>query len=102
MHRSAERLDPHGGSDCPGSRTNQRASCDVDVSIAFRRGIGGGVTDMLIAFRRGIGRDVDVSVAFRRGIGGGVTDMPITFRRSVGRDVDVAVSDLSGKSVLQG
>ena len=44
------------GGDCPGSRTTS-ASYDVDVSIAFRRGVGGGVTHMPIAFWRSVGRD---------------------------------------------
>jgi hypothetical protein len=34
------------------------------VSLAFRRGGGGGVTDMTIAFWRSVRRDIDVSVAF--------------------------------------
>jgi hypothetical protein len=40
-----------------GASDRQRGSCYVDVSIAFRRGVGGGVTDMPIAFWRSVRLD---------------------------------------------
>jgi len=43
---------PRPRSGCWGLGLAVRASCDVDVPIAFRRGVGSGVTNMSIAFRR--------------------------------------------------